>query len=142
MNFKAHLFFFFSINFFTTLQGQTPQDKIISDSLHYIEKIVTEAPEIIKAYAEAEDRYYLQENRIYLMQGKEYLLIADEKNIPLHHSLIFVDREGPYLSLSKELIASKLFKNVCYNCGHEWPGGFAFRCPRCHSKDIGTKPNW
>ena len=102
MNFRCFFISFFLIGVSTTLFGQNLSDKVISDSIHYIEGIVAEAPEIIKQHRDG--KFYLEENRIYSMGDQGYLLLADEKNIPLHSSLIFADNDGPYFSLSREVI--------------------------------------
>jgi hypothetical protein len=104
-----------------------------------VHEIVTEAPEIIKLHSR--DKVYLNESNIYPMGEKTYLLLKNGQSFPVHSSFIFADHFGPYLSLSREVLAKKPFKNVCYNCKYEWEGGFALRCPRCKSTDIGNEPS-
>ena len=123
-----------------TLLGHPSQDEVISESLSYIEKIVTQAPEIIKQHSD--EKFYLKEERVFSTDDGEYLLLSDHHNIPIHNSLVFSDNDGHYLSLSGQVLTEKLFKNVCYDCRKEWPGGFALRCPFCFSTNIGNKPNW
>ena len=141
MNFKRFfVFFFLLITSLASLFGNDFQNKVITDSIQYLKKIVAEAPEIIKD--QIEDKVYLEENRVYSTEENRCFLLGNEQNFPIHPFLIFFDNYGPYLSFSRELVAEKLFKNVCYNCKHEWEGGFALRCPNYGSKNIGNKPNW
>lgn len=138
MNFRC-LFFFLMFSS-TIVFGSESCDKILLESQQYIEHIVANAPEIIKH--QDNENFYLNEERVYPSENNTYHLVTDSKNILIHDSLIFFDSIGPYLSVSIETLAKKLFKNVCYSCTFEWQGGFALRCPNCASKNIGNKPNW
>lgn len=103
MNFKcSSVFFFFLLSSLTALFGHDFQNQVISDSIQYMQEIVTEAPEIIKE--QVKDKFYLKEDRVYLIGERGYLLLANERNIPIHNSLIFSDNCGPYLSLCKEVL--------------------------------------
>lgn len=102
------------------------------------QQIITYAPQAIEKYIEG--KLYIDENYVYKTNTGSLLNLNNGKILVLPARA--QDSNGHYLICSK-VLAKKLFKNVCNNCGYEWEGGvLTFQCPRCKSTNFKTIPNW
>lgn len=92
------------------------QDDVIVECVEYLQTILAKNPEIIKE--QENDKFYLDESRVISIQDGTVHLLTNTRRIPLHSALIFNDLRGKYISISREYLASKMFKFICNSCSH------------------------